>query len=80
MLAEAQAAREAVDRLSAEPRGVVRVSVPVGLAQQQIPQLLPEFLARYPKVRVQQPRIPERSQAMMQCMTRPFVVLDCCAY
>ena len=53
MLAEAQAAREAVDRLSAEPRGVVRVSVPVGLAQQQIPQLLPEFLARYPKVRVQ---------------------------
>ena len=53
MLAEAQAAREAVDRLSAEPRGVVRVSVPVGLAQQQIPQLLPEFLARYQKVRVQ---------------------------
>src|SRR6185369_8306881 len=27
MLAEAQAAREAVDRLSAEPRGLVRVSV-----------------------------------------------------
>ncbi|GAA5008494.1 LysR family transcriptional regulator [Pseudoluteimonas lycopersici] len=53
MLAEAQAAREAVDRLSAEPRGVVRVSVPVGLAQQQMPLLLPEFLARYPQVRVQ---------------------------
>jgi len=53
MLAEAQAAREAVDRLSAEPRGVVRVGVPVGLAQQQMPQLLPEFLARYPQVRVQ---------------------------
>ena len=53
MLAEAQAAREAVDRLSAEPRGVVRVSVPVSLAQQQMPQLLPEFLALYPKVRVQ---------------------------
>ena len=29
MLAEAQAAREVVDRLSAEPRGVIRVSVPV---------------------------------------------------
>ncbi len=29
MLTEAQAAREVVDRLSAEPRGVVRVSVPV---------------------------------------------------
>jgi DNA-binding transcriptional LysR family regulator len=53
MLAEAQAAREAVDRLSAEPRGVVRVSVPVGLAQQQMPELLPDFLARYPQVRVQ---------------------------
>lgn len=53
MLAEAQAAREVVDRLSAEPRGLVRVSVPVGLAQQQMPALLPEFLARYPQVRVQ---------------------------
>ncbi|MGO4778931.1 LysR substrate-binding domain-containing protein, partial [Lysobacter sp. 2RAB21] len=53
MLAEAQAAREVVDRLSAEPRGVIRVSVPVGLAQQQIPKLLPEFLAKYPQVRVQ---------------------------
>lgn len=53
MLAEASAAREVVDRLSAEPRGVVRVGVPVGLAQQQMPALLPEFLARYPQVRVQ---------------------------
>ncbi|MGV8932126.1 MAG: LysR family transcriptional regulator [Luteimonas sp.] len=53
MLAEASAAREVVDRLSAEPRGVVRVSIPVGLAQQQIPMLLPEFLAKYPQVRVQ---------------------------
>lgn len=53
MLAEAQAAREVVDRLSAEPRGVVRVSVPVSLAQQQMPVLLPEFLAQYPQVRVQ---------------------------
>lgn len=53
MLAEAQAAHEVVDRLSAEPRGVIRVSVPVGTAQQQMPRLLPEFLARYPQVRVQ---------------------------
>lgn len=53
MLAEAQAAREVVDRLSAEPRGLVRASVPVGLAQQQMPKLLPEFLALYPQVRVQ---------------------------
>lgn len=53
MLAEAQAAREVVDRLSAEPRGVVRVSVPVSMAQLQFPKLLPQFLALYPKVRLQ---------------------------
>ncbi|AWV07370.1 LysR substrate-binding domain-containing protein [Marilutibacter maris] len=53
MLAEAQAAREAVDRLSAEPRGTIRVSVPVSVAQQQMPKLLPEFLALYPQVNVQ---------------------------
>lgn len=53
MLTEAQAAREVVDRLSAEPRGVVRVSVPVALAQQQLPRLLPKFLEQYPKVRLQ---------------------------
>ncbi len=53
MLAEASAAREVVDRLSAEPRGVVKASVPVGVAQQLMPKLLPEFLARYPDVRVQ---------------------------
>jgi len=52
MLAEAQAAHEVVDRLSAEPRGLVRVSVPVELAQRYMPKLLPEFLARYPQVRV----------------------------
>ena len=52
MLLEAQAAREVVDRLSAEPRGVVRVSIPVSLAQREMPSLLPDFLARYPDVRV----------------------------
>jgi len=53
MLAEAQAAREVVDRLSAEPRGVIRVSVPVSLAQQQMAQLIPDFLALHPQVRLQ---------------------------
>jgi len=53
MLAEAQAAREVVDRLSAEPRGLVRLSLPVGIAQQMMPRLMPEFLARYPQVRIQ---------------------------
>ena len=53
MLAEAQSAREAVDRLSAEPRGLVRISCPVAIAQQQLAGLLPEFLSAYPEVRVQ---------------------------
>ena len=53
MLAEAQAAREVVDRLSAEPRGVIRMSVPVEFAQEMMPRLMPEFLAKYPQVRVQ---------------------------
>lgn len=53
MLAEAQAAHEVVDRLSAEPRGIVRVSVPVSLAQQQMPRLLPDFMALHPEVRLQ---------------------------
>lgn len=53
MLAEAQAAREVVDRLSAEPRGVVRASVPVNIAQELMPKVLPDFLSRNPQVRVQ---------------------------
>jgi DNA-binding transcriptional LysR family regulator len=53
MLAEAQAAREAVDRLSAEPRGLIRVSTPVALAEQMLSGLLPGFLATYDQVRVQ---------------------------
>ncbi len=53
MLAEAQAAREAVDRMSAEPRGLIRVSAPVALAQQMLAGLLPGFLSVYDQVQVQ---------------------------
>ncbi|KGQ19413.1 Transcriptional regulator, LysR family [Lysobacter dokdonensis DS-58] len=53
MLEEAKAAREVVDRLSSEPRGTIRLSVPVSFAQEMIPRLMPEFLAKYPQVRVQ---------------------------
>ena len=53
MLEEAKAAREVVDRLSSEPRGTIRVSLPVSIAQEMIPRLMPEFLAKYPQVRVQ---------------------------
>ena len=53
MLDEAQAAREVVERQSAVPRGLVRISAPVAIAQRQLALLLPEFLERYPEVRVQ---------------------------
>ena len=52
MLSEAQAAREAVDRLSAEPRGLVRLSAPPALAEDMLGNMLPKFLAAYPQVRL----------------------------
>src|SRR5688572_13668778 len=53
MLEEARAAREAVARLSAVPRGLVRLSCPVAFAQSQLSQLLPEFLDAHPQVQLQ---------------------------
>ncbi len=51
-LEEAQAAQDVVDELRAEPRGVVRVSCPVSLAQTIVAHVLPDFLIQYPKVQV----------------------------
>jgi len=53
MLAEADAALEAVEFARAEPRGIVKASAPVALVQSQISIVLPDFLVRYPSVRVQ---------------------------
>jgi DNA-binding transcriptional LysR family regulator len=52
VLEEAQAAQDAVDELRAEPRGVVRLSCPVSLAQTVLAYVLPDFLAQYPKMQV----------------------------
>jgi DNA-binding transcriptional LysR family regulator len=52
MLEEAQAAQDAVDELRAEPRGIVRVSCPISLAQTVLAHVLPDFLASHPKVQV----------------------------
>ncbi|MBP0718269.1 LysR family transcriptional regulator [Burkholderia sola] len=52
MLAEARAAMNAVQQLRASPRGSVRVSVPVTLSQTMLSRILPEFLRRYPEVKV----------------------------
>jgi DNA-binding transcriptional LysR family regulator len=53
MVAEADAALEAVEFARAEPRGTIRVSCPVALAQSALATLLPDFLARYTAVRLQ---------------------------
>ena len=53
MLAEADAALEAVEFVRAEPRGIIRASCPVALAQSALPGMLPEFLTKYPAVRLQ---------------------------
>lgn len=52
VLEEARAAQEAVDELRAEPRGVVRLSCPVSLTQTILAHVLPDFLAKYPKLQV----------------------------
>jgi len=52
VLEEAQAAQDAVDELRAEPRGVVRLSCPVSLTQTVLADVLPNFLALYPKMQV----------------------------
>lgn len=49
----AQAASEAVAQVQTEPSGTVRLSCPVTLAQSSVGPLMPQFMARYPAVRVE---------------------------
>ncbi|KQP21740.1 LysR family transcriptional regulator [Pseudorhodoferax sp. Leaf267] len=53
MRSEAVAAGEVVQRLSAAPRGTVRVTCPVTLAQSVVGELVPRFLLAHPQVRVE---------------------------
>ena len=52
MREDAEAAEEAVAVVLTEPRGTIRVTCPVTLAQSTIGPLLPLFLERHPQVRV----------------------------
>lgn len=52
MREDAEAAEEAVAVVQTEPRGTIRVTCPVTLAQSTVGPLLPLFLERYPQVRV----------------------------
>ncbi len=53
MLAEADAALEAVEFARAEPRGILRASCPVALAQTSVAAILSDFLVKYPGIRLQ---------------------------
>ena len=53
MLSAAQAAHDLVDHLSTEPRGIIKLSLPVSIAQNEIAQILPAFLKQYPEIKIQ---------------------------
>jgi DNA-binding transcriptional LysR family regulator len=53
MLLEAEMADEAVASLSAEPRGRLRVSCPVGMTHWNLAELVTGFLARHPLVQLE---------------------------
>jgi DNA-binding transcriptional LysR family regulator len=53
MMDEARAAREAVARVSSEPRGLVRMAVPIAFAQGMFAQITPDYLQRHPQVQLQ---------------------------
>ncbi|OIJ38849.1 MULTISPECIES: LysR substrate-binding domain-containing protein [Acinetobacter] len=53
MLSAAQAAHDLVDHLSTEPRGIIKLSLPVSIAQNEIGRILPAFLKQYPEIKIQ---------------------------
>ena len=52
MLVEADAAQEAIERVRAEPQGIVRVSCPSPLLYFQVGEMVVRFMAERPKVEV----------------------------
>jgi DNA-binding transcriptional LysR family regulator len=54
MLVEAEAAESVVRRHTTEPSGMIRVSCPVAFAQLALAELIPRFMAAYPRVRIVQ--------------------------
>ena len=53
LLDDAREAHDSVRRLHDAPRGLLRVSAPVSFAAGELSPLLPEFLARYPEIRLE---------------------------
>lgn len=53
MMNAAQSAHDLIDHLSEQPRGLIKVSVPVTIAQHEMTRVLPGFLKQYPEIKVQ---------------------------
>lgn len=53
MMNAAQSAHDLVDHLSEQPRGLIKVSLPVSIAQSEMTRVLPQFLKQYPEIKVQ---------------------------
>ncbi|WP_025600304.1 LysR family transcriptional regulator [Burkholderia sp. WSM2230] len=52
MLAEAEAAQDAIEQMRAEPQGVIRLVCPVALLHARVGAMLAEFMARTPRVTI----------------------------
>lgn len=53
MINAAQSAHNLVDHLSTQPRGVIKMSVPMSIAQREMSEILPEFIKHYPEIKLQ---------------------------
>ncbi|ALH96242.1 LysR substrate-binding domain-containing protein [Acinetobacter equi] len=53
MVNAAQSAQDLVDHLSTEPRGTIKISIPMTIAQKTVAEILPEFLKQYPEIKIQ---------------------------
>lgn len=53
MMNAAQSAHDLVDHLSEQPRGLIKISLPVSIAQNEMTKVLPQFLKKYPEIKVQ---------------------------
>jgi len=52
MLKEAQTVYDLIDQCQEEPIGTINVSVPIGVAERQLPLIMPEFMEKYPKIAI----------------------------
>jgi DNA-binding transcriptional LysR family regulator len=60
LVAEASAAKDAVDRTTSQPQGLIRISCPVGVLQNNVANILSAYLAANPLVRAYVEATPRR--------------------